>query len=612
MRLPFPVLALAVLSTFFAHAGIAAAASAPQLWTCGMHPQIIKTEPGNCPICGMQLVPVRANAATAERKIKYYQSTMKPGEVSPTPAKDSMGMDMVPVYENGATFGEIQIDAATVQRMNVKTAVVTRGPLRREVRTVGSVTYDEHGLRDITTKYEGWIEKLYVDTTWAHVRAGEPLFEIYSPDLYNAELQYLVARRGEGDEGGPLTRSALARLQLLDVPPSFVEALAKSGKAERTFVYRAPSDGVVIEKTAVAGQMVKAGERIYRLADLSSVWVLAQVYEQDLPFVRAGQPAAVKLSYGSNQTFAGKVDLLLPQVEEQTRAATARIVLPNPDLALRPGMYVDVRFESELSPSAVLVPDLAVVRSGERNTVFVVRGEGTFGPREVQLGARASDDMYEVLSGLQAGDRVVTSGQFLLDSESQLREAIQKMVPNSAKATEGKPAQGRDGPLGAPGSEGRAGTPLPAEARNGVRALPQDDLTALAFASADAAAALAADDLAGYEKQREVINAALAREPAAGLGEAGPRSPTAATTSALPRPLPLAADLESARKTFEPFSTEVADLARSAHLQHTAGLHVFQCPMAPNTGQARWLQRASGTKNPFYGTKMPDCGEELK
>ncbi len=412
-----------------------------QLYTCGMHPQIVRDTPGNCPICGMKLQPVRANAATAaadpagarpsgERKIKYYKSTMMPGEVKPGPGKDSMGMDMVPVYEDEDASAQtnIQIDAATVQRMNLRTALVERGPVRRAFRTVGVVAYDEEGLRDITTKYEGWLEHLYVDATWTPVKAGDPLFAMYSPELYNAELNYLVALESEGDAGGPLTRAARARLRLFDVPDDAVAALNRTREASRTLVFRAPADGVVIEKMGVTGQMMKAGERIYRLADLTSVWVLAQIYEKDLPFVRAGQPVTVRTTYGAERTYAGTVQLLVPQVEDLTRTATARIVLRNPDGFLRPGMFTDVRFAAQLADSAVLVPDMAVLRSGERNTVFVALDGGFFEPREVTLGARSEGGVSQVLGGLKAGERVVTSGQFMLDSESQLREAIQKML----------------------------------------------------------------------------------------------------------------------------------------------------------------------------------------
>ncbi len=359
-----------LITLLFASLTVAVGAlAADQLYTCGMHPQIIKKEPGNCPICGMKLTPIRANTATTntasagERKVKYYKSTMIPGQVSPQPGKDTMGMDMVPVYEgDDASASNIQIDAATVQRMNLRTALVERGPVRREFRTVGAIAYNEQGLRDITTKYEGWLEKLFVNATWTVVKTGDPLFEIYSPDLYNAELNYVVALKGEGEAGGPLTRAALARLQLFDVPDEFIAELHKTKEPRRTFVFRSPSDGVVIEKMAVAGQMMKPGEQIYRLADLSSVWVQAEIYEKDLPFVHPGDAAIVRTSYGPTRTFEGKVELLVPQVREQTRTATARIVLPNPDLVLRPGMYVDVRFAATLRADAVLVPDEAVLR----------------------------------------------------------------------------------------------------------------------------------------------------------------------------------------------------------------------------------------------------------
>jgi Cu(I)/Ag(I) efflux system membrane fusion protein len=367
------------------------------------------------------------------RKIKYYKSTMMAGEVSDKPGNDSMGMEMVPVYEgeDSSAQNNIKIDAATTQRMNLKTALVAHGPVRREIRTVGTIAYDEQGLRDITTKYDGWLEKLDVNATWTQVKEGDPLFEIYSPELYNAQLNYVVALQSEGDAGGPLTRGALARLQLFDVPADFITELARSKGAHRTFVFHAPADGTVIEKMAVQGQMMKAGERIYRLADLTTVWVLAQIYEKDLPYISTGQAAIVRTTYGVERTFDGTVQLLLPQVEDLTRTATARIVLTNSDGFLRPGMFTDVRFAAQLAGDAVLVPDMAVLRSGERDTVFVALDGGSFEPREIKLGERSEGGYYEVLNGLHAGERVVTSGQFMLDSESQLREAIQKMLKSA-------------------------------------------------------------------------------------------------------------------------------------------------------------------------------------
>ena len=582
----------------FSHSLVAA----EQLYTCGMHPQIIKQEPGNCPICGMKLTPIRANtgsgpaAAAGERKIKLYRSSMNPGEVSEKPGKDSMGMDLIPVYEDGdSSSPAIHIDSVTVQRMNLRTGLVTHGPVLRELRTVGSVAYNESGLRDITLKYEGWIEKLFVNTTWTAVKAGDPLFEIYSPDLYNAALNYVVALRTEGMEGGPLSRASLARLQLFDLPAGYLAELARAGEAPRTYVYRAPADGMVIDKMAVAGQMMKPGERIYRLADLSSVWVLAQIYEQDLPLVRAGQDATVRVTYGPERMIEGRVELLLPQVEEQTRAATARIVLPNPDASLRPGMFVDVRFVARLADDAVLVPDLAVLRSGERNTVFIARDDGTFEPREVRLGVRSQGNFYEVLSGLAAGERVVVSGQFMLDSESQLRDAIQKMIKVSeAGAAPTAPATGPTG-SGTVGMEDASA--LPESARVA--------LEKLAGATMDGAEALAADDLTRYQKNLPAMRQALAAFFSS--DEHAAHGPLGKFKDGLPD----RADLKAAQRDFAWFSTAVADLVRENHLHHAAGLHVFQCPMAPGIGTGRWLQRSGEIKNPFYGSAMLECGEEI-
>jgi multidrug efflux pump subunit AcrA (membrane-fusion protein) len=573
-----------------------------QLYTCGMHPQIIKKEPGNCPICGMALVPVRSNTAgsvgTGERHIKFYKSSMNPGEVSAKPGKDSMGMDLIPVYgEAEEAEGAIHIDSVTVQRMNLKTGLVTLGPVLRELRTVGSIAYDESGLRDVTVKYDGWVEKLYVNRTWTVVKAGDPLFEIYSPDLYNAELNYTVALRSEGTPGGPMTRASLSRLQLFDVPDSYIAEIAKTGAAPRTYVYRAQTDGTVIEKMAVAGQMVKSGERVYQLANLSSVWVLAQVYEQDLPFVRQGQSATVRVTYGPERLIEGRVDTLLPQVEEQTRTATARIVLPNPDGSLRPGMFVDVRFVAKLSDSSVLVPDMAVLRSGERNTVFIAHDDGSFEPREIKLGVRSQGNFYEVLAGLHAGERVVVSGQFMLDSESQLRDSIQKMLKATVPAS--RPAalvasEDQDHPS-VVGMDDAAALPEAAKSR----------LQDLADTTVEAAQALAADDLAQYQKilpgMRHALDEFLKSYAYASHG----------SLEKFRDALPDHNDLKAMRRDFAYFSTAVADLVRDNHLNHAAGLHIFQCPMAPGIGTGRWLQRSSVLKNPFYGSTMLDCGEEV-
>ncbi len=411
-------------------------------YTCGMHPWIIQDHPGNCPICGMKLEPVHksAGAATAGiHKVKFYKSSMKLGETSPVPAKDSMGMDMVPVYEDQAAEASsaIAIDSATIQMMNLQTTEIARGPLRRTLRTVGTIDYNETALADVTTKFKGWIEKLDVDATGQLVHRGEPLFEVYSPDIYSAEAEYLAVLNSSNDtSASALREAALGKLKFYDISDGQIAELEKNRESRKTLQILAPMDGFVIEKNIVQGQMVDAGMKLYRLADLGVVWVFAQIYEQDLPYVQLGQEATVKLSSLPDREFRGRVTYVYPDVDEKTRTAKVRLEFENPGYFLKPGMFVSVQIASELEPSVVLVPDSAVLRSGEKNTVFVALPGGKFDPRAVVLGPESEHHMYEVVSGLQEGERVVTSGQFMLDSESQLREAIEKMRGPTSATTE--------------------------------------------------------------------------------------------------------------------------------------------------------------------------------
>ena len=375
----------------------ARAGETKQLYTCGMHPAVIQDHPGNCPICGMKLTPIKSGTS---------------GDAS-------------------ANSSAIAVDAATQQNMNLRTAEIVRGPLRKTIRTVGTIDYNETTLADVTTKFKGWVEKLNVDATGQLAHRGEPLFEIYSPELYNAQSEFLLALNsgsGTSDPGAAALReSALNKLKYFDVPDAPIAELEKTRKLTKTLPVVAPVSGFVIEKNVVAGQMVDAGMKLYRLADLGIVWVIAQVYEQDLPYVKLGQEAIVKVASLRDREFRGRLTFVYPTVDEKTRTAKVRLEFENPGYFLKPGMFVSAQIHAQLEASAVLVPDSAVLRSGARNTVFVALDGGRFEGRDVTLGLEAENSMIQVTSGLSAGESVVTSGQFLLDSESQLREAIEKM-----------------------------------------------------------------------------------------------------------------------------------------------------------------------------------------
>ena len=367
-----------------------------QLYTCGMHPQVIQDHPGNCPICGMKLTPIHNGDGAA----------------------------------SAANSSAITVDPVTMQNMNLRTTEITRGPLRKTIRTVGTIDYNETALADVTTKFKGWVEKLNVDATGQLVHRGEPLFEVYSPELYNAQAEYLLAANSTAtnDSGAAMLRETAAnKLKFYDISDAQIAELEKTRQPRKTLQFFAPIDGFVTEKMVVQGQMVEAGIKLYRLADLGIVWIYAQIYEQDLAYIQLGQEAIVKIASLPDREFRGRVTFIYPTLDEKTRTAKVRLEFENPGYFLKPGMFVSAQISAELADSAVLVPDSAVLRSGQKNTVFVALNHGKFDARTVVLGPEGEDGLFQVLSGLKEGDRVVASGQFMLDSESQLNEAIQKM-----------------------------------------------------------------------------------------------------------------------------------------------------------------------------------------
>jgi len=455
-----------------------AVAEEEKQYTCPMHPFVVTDQTGACPICGMTLVPVKSaskatgavSGETKERKIMYWVAPMDPNYRSEEPGKSPMGMDLVPVYEDvGGEEGTIRVDPNTIQSIGVRTTPVTVGELKKTIRTVGRVTYDERRIGTVNAKIGGWIEKLYVNTTGEKVRKGAPLLEIYSPDLVSAQQEYLIARRHfEQVKNSPfpdvvksaqdLLDSARKRLVYWDVSDAQIAELTRTGTVQKTLVLYSPFNGVVVNKAVFDGTKVMPGMELFRIADLSRVWVHGDVYEYELPWIKTGVPATVTLDYLPGKTYRGKVTYVYPYLEGKTRTATVRVELANPGGVLKPDMYAHIELSPKVGKKTVLVPSEAIIRSGIRNVVFVSKGEGRFEPREIELGLEGEEGVVQVLSGLAANELVVVSSQFLLDSESSLKEALKKF--QSALGGDSTPGNGgmtTDPPEGHPlgGHEGK-------------------------------------------------------------------------------------------------------------------------------------------------------------
>lgn len=325
--------------------------------------------------------------------------------------------------------GPVDLSAAQAQRIGVTYAPVTVGALAREIRTVGQVTYDETGVKTIAPKVDGWVERLYVDFTGQPVSVGEPLLAIYSPMLVQAQEELLLARRLTSDvaAGDPearrnadeLLQSARRRLAYWDVPAADVARIEQSGQVQRTITLRATASGVVVDKSVLSGQRIGSGDALYRVADLSTVWVDGEIYEQDLRAVRVGLAVTATFDAYPGESWQGRIAYVYPTVDPNTRTARVRVSLANPSLRLKPGMFATLRFAGTPRADALTVPRAAVLSTGERHIVFVRRGDGRLEPHLVQVGAQ-TDDRVEIVAGLDAGDTVVASATFLVDAESNL------------------------------------------------------------------------------------------------------------------------------------------------------------------------------------------------
>ena len=398
---------------------------------------------GAMPADTMNAGPVSDGSEDGTPEPVFYRHPMTPEITSPVPAQDEMGMDYIPVYADpgGASAGPpgtVLIDPVTVQSIGVRTAAAERRTLTRTIHTLGRVEYDEQRITRLHPKVEGWIDELYVETTGEQIAEDHILLNIYSPQLVVTQQEYLLAlsnretlrespfpdiRRGAEE----LVESTLTRLRLLDVPEHQIFELTQTGQVQEQLHIHSPADGIVVNVGARQGEYVNPQTELFTVADLSHVWVLVDVFEDELPWVRVGDQVRMTVAAAPGRIFEGQLTYIYPYAESQTRTVKARLEFDNPDLLLKPDMFADVTIMASPEIDAVAVPSEAVMRSGVREQVFVVREAGKFEPRDVRLGV-SSDGWTQILEGIAAGEQVVVSAQFLIDSESKLREAAAKML----------------------------------------------------------------------------------------------------------------------------------------------------------------------------------------
>lgn len=378
----------------------------------------------------------RVAKGNQNRKILYYRNPMGLPDTSPVPKKDAMGMDYIPVYageeDDGAT---VKVSLDKVQRSGVRTEKIDMRTIIRPVRGVGTVKFDERRLTVVAVRADGYVEDLFVNATGQSVRAGDPLFRFYSKDIQLAQADLIVSAgiKANGTQGlvSQSTQGTIQRLRNLGVPESRIEEVLATRANLRTIDWPSPATGAVIEKRVINGQQVLAGAELYRIADLSHMWVIAEVAEADLAAVDVGTPATVTLRAYPNDPIEGRVSFIYPDIKPETRTARVRIEVPNPDGRLKMDMYADVVFRGENKGSVVAVPDSSLIDSGTQQLVLIAKGEGRYEPRPVKIGRRG-EGYVEIRDGVHAGEEVVTAATFLIDSESNLRAALRTFTEREA------------------------------------------------------------------------------------------------------------------------------------------------------------------------------------
>ena len=411
-----------------------------------MNPQVTSPVPAKDEM-GMDYVAVydeKSATVSAPKtdRILYYRHPMGAADTSLVPKKDEMGMDYLPVYE-GEQFspGQIQISPEKVQKLGVRTVKVSHRNLNRTIRALGSIQVDESRVHTVAPKFEGWIQHLHVNTLGQTVKVGQPLFDVYSPDLLTAQQEYLIAREGEQalkrgsaqalHTAEQLAENALQRLHYWDIAPAQLKRLETLKKPMETLPYLSAVNGVVVDKPVQEGIRFMPGELLFRIADLSKVWLLADVFELDVAGVQLGQHVQVRINAYPERQFTGKVSFIYPTLATETRTVKVRVELSNQDGVLKPGLYGNLTLVTTAAAmNQLAVPDSAVIDSGTRQVVLLKKGEGRFEPRAVKVGL-LSDGYYPVLEGMADGDEVVTHANFLIDAESNLKSALDGMTDSS-------------------------------------------------------------------------------------------------------------------------------------------------------------------------------------
>jgi len=532
-----------------AHDGHEHAAAASTTYQCPMHPWIKSDKAdAKCTICGMALVAANATSASSS-------AAVDPNLVTLTPAQ-----------------------AAVV---GVQTSAVRRGTLTRTLRVNGAIDDDDTRHRILAARVPGRVEKLFVNFVGAEVQEGAQLATIYSPDMLTAQREYLERMKAGAIAFTAAERAAAKeKLLALGLTEEEINILENTKQATAMVTMRAPMSGTVVARGAYEGKYVEAKDEIFQIGDFSRMWFVFDAAEPDLAWLRVGQPVEVTVPSLPGKILTAPIAFIDPNLNEATRTAKVRVVLDNPDRLLRHRQTAYAHVVAE-SPDALLAPRSAILQHSGRAVVFVDRGNHAYAAQEIALG-RTGDADAEILSGLKEGDKVVTEGALVLDGQAQLAHA----------------AVGSDAHQHATAPQ-KISVEAPKPDANAYAALKT-----LAFAAADAADLLASDNLAGYQKQIPALRDALTAYLAA--------FPSAAGTPLAKLKLTDGPDLDAARRAFEPFSTELADLAKAQHLHHREGLTIYQCPMSPVLGSGRWLSKSKTLRNPFFGSAMLECGEEIE